>query len=88
MLVGLRAPETVRIAIVRICDSCFVYFISGDIFLSFSSLLIISAFNVLLLHCILYRNNYIYIYIYSFYTIIYLLMLCYFCILINTPFLF
>ena len=55
-----------------ICDSlgigtdqrsllCRVLFISGNIF----CLLVfyLSAFNVLLLHCILYRNNYIYIYI-------------------------
>ena len=36
-----------------------VLFISGNICLYFSILLTISAFNVLLLHCIVYRNNYI-----------------------------
>ena len=50
----------------------------------FSILLIISAFNVLLLNCMLYRHTYTY----RLYTIIYLFILYYFTILINMLFLF
>ena len=57
-------------------SSCSIVFLS--------ILLIISAFNVVLLHCILYRHTYMY----RLYTIIYLFILCYFSILINMPFLF